>query len=314
MNRLYLLLLLLLLAISLPAFPQAFTYKAIDIPGAMETQVRGVNSSGEIVGFYKTTSCVDFNIQFPNCPVHGFKITNGVLTKLLVPHSTWTDIMGVNDFGDLVGFAITSDTGAHAFLWTHKNVITYFNTPEGGTNSDVHPVAMSVNKALIVGGSDWFFGNMAPNGGWVWANGKFGIMNPGDSSGGCCPDGEGVNGVSNNGFLSGQNVDQGHETAWFKSGHDEDFYPLDSDVVGTGVNNNADVIGFSVDGKGFFAKHIELNEGANDAVEVKPSFIPVSFPGAKATYPFGLSDKRMIGGTYVDSNGGVHAFIATPNF
>ncbi len=47
MNRLYLL--LLVFAISLPAFPQAFTYKTIDIPGAMETQVRGVNSSGEIV-------------------------------------------------------------------------------------------------------------------------------------------------------------------------------------------------------------------------------------------------------------------------
>jgi hypothetical protein len=37
-------LLLVVLALSLPAFPQAFTYKAIDIPGAIETQVRGVNS------------------------------------------------------------------------------------------------------------------------------------------------------------------------------------------------------------------------------------------------------------------------------
>jgi hypothetical protein len=148
----------------------------------------------------------------------------------------------------------------------------------------------------------------------VWANGTFGRMNPGDSSGSCCPFGEGVNGISNNGFLSGQNFDQGHVTAWFKSAKDEDFHPLNNDVVGTAVDSNSDVIGFTVAGKGFFAKHIEWNEGTNDATEVKPSFISVNFPHATATYPFGLSDKRMIGGTYVDSNGGIHGFVATPNF
>lgn len=85
--------------------------------------------------------------------------------------------------------------------------------------------------------------------------------------------------------------------------------------MGTGVNSNGDVIGYSGSGgKGFFVQHIESNEGTNDAVEAKPSFIPVAFPGAKATYPFGLSDKRMVGGTYVDSNGGIHGFVATPNF
>src|SRR5579864_6977072 len=131
-----------------------------------------------------------------------------------------------SDYGDLVGFAITSDTGAHRFLWKHQNTITYFNTPEAGPNSDVHTVAMTVNKALIVGGADWFFGSSTPSGGWVWANGTFGRMNPGDTSGSCCPNGEGVNGVSNNGFLSGQNFYQGHVTAWFQSAKDEDFYPL----------------------------------------------------------------------------------------
>ena len=65
--------------------------------------------------------------------------------------------MGVNDYGDLVGFAITTDTGAHGFLWKHQNTITYFNTPEAGPSSDIHTVAMSVNKALVVGGADWFF-------------------------------------------------------------------------------------------------------------------------------------------------------------
>lgn len=306
-------LILVLLALSEFSFTQTFTYKAIDIPGATETQVRGVNSSGEIVGFYKTTPCVETFIQFPNCPVRGFKIVNGVVTKLLVPNSTWTAIMGVNDYGDLVGFAITSDTGAHGFLWKHQNTITYFNTAEAGPNSDVHTVAMSVNKALVVGGADWFFSDSSPVNGWVWANGVFGTMNPGQSvSGTCC---WGVNGISNNGFLSGQNFYQDFDSAWFKSAKDADFFLFNSsDTVGTGVNSNGDVIGYTGGGNGFFAAHIESNEGTNDATEVKPTFIKVAFPNAKATYPFGLSDTRMVGGTYVDSNGGIHGFVATPNF
>jgi hypothetical protein len=48
--------------------------------------------------------------------------------------------------------------------------------------------------------------------------------------------------------------------------------------------------------------------------DVSTVTLTVAFPNAKATYPFGLSDKRMIGGTYVDSNGGIHGFVATPNF
>jgi hypothetical protein len=160
-------LLILLLALGQFGFAQSFTYRTIDIPGANETQVRGVNSSGEIVGFYKNTSCTETQIQFPNCPVQGFKITNGVITTLQLPNSIWTAIMGVNDYGDLVGSTITTDTGAHGFLWTHQNVITYFNTAEAGPNSDIHTVAMSVNTALVVGGADWFFSDGAPVNGWV---------------------------------------------------------------------------------------------------------------------------------------------------
>src|SRR5438034_8661309 len=37
------------------AFPQ-FTYKAVNVSGATSTQVRGINSAGEMVGFYRTTS------------------------------------------------------------------------------------------------------------------------------------------------------------------------------------------------------------------------------------------------------------------
>jgi hypothetical protein len=288
-----------------------FKFTAVNISGATETQVRGVNSTGEIVGFYKTTNCVEPSIQFPNCDVHGFKIINGKITKLMVPDSVSTAIMGVNDDGDLVGFCITSDGYTHGFFWPHQGVVQLLNAPGGGENSDAHTVAMGVNDSLTVVGGLWFYSTPTPQGGWVWANGTFSTMDPGENvSGTCC---WGVNGISNSGYLSGQNSYEGYGTAWFKSGTDEDFYPLNENVVGTAVNNNADVIGFTDAGVGYFAKRIEANEGENDSKETPPKFITVVFPGASATYPLGLNNNRTVVGAYVDSTG-THGFIATPKF
>src|SRR6202171_140520 len=117
MNRL-----MLAIVFSLPStlLAQTFTYAPINLPGAVATEARGINSSGEVVGFYYTTnSCTEptGEVQFPNCIVQGFKMVNGTITKLMVPNSISTAIMGVNDYGDLVGFTRLKDGSAHAFLW-----------------------------------------------------------------------------------------------------------------------------------------------------------------------------------------------------
>ena len=291
-------------------FAQTFTYAPINISGAVATEVRGINNNGEVVGFYYTNkSCVEpaGEIQFPNCNVHGFKMINGVVTKLMIPNSTSTAIMGLNDYGDLVGFCL-DNTGSHAFLWLHTNVIKLLNDTAagGGPNSDQHTVAFGVNKALTVVGGLWFYSDSVGDGGWVWQNGAFSNMNPGSPSGSNVS----VNGISNNGFLSGETG----SGAWFKSATDEDFYSLSSGTVGTAVNSNSYVIGYTSSGKGWFAKHIEWNEGTNDATEVKPTFIAVAYPNAKATYPTSINDNRWVAGTYVDSAGVMHGFIAKPNF
>ena len=305
----------LLITVSTALFAQTFTYAPINIPGAVATEARGINNNGEVVGFYYTTkSCTEptGEVQFPNCIVHGFKMVNGTIIKLMVPNSMSTAILGVNDYGDLVGFTILNDGSAHAFLWLHTNVVKLLNAAGAGGNSDEHTVAFGVNKALTVVGGLWFYSTPQGSGGWVWQNGTFTTMNPGDTvSGTCCWS---VNGISNNGFLSGTNFYNDFVSAWFKSATDEDFYPLTKDTNGTAVNSNSDVIGYSVSGKGWFAKSIESNEGTNDATEAKPAFISVAYPNSKATYPMGLNDKRWIAGVYTDSSGVMHGFIAKPNF
>src|SRR5258708_6007950 len=149
----------------------------------------------------------------------------------MVPGSSRTVIMGVNDYGDLVGFYTKSADGTtHGFIWYHQNVLKTIDFP-GVANATI---PFGINKAGMVVGGFWSTGSAGtgpPGGGWIWINGTFYHMDPN-----------------------------------------------------------------------------------NDAVEVTPSFISVAFPKSGSTYPFGLNDKRWIAGTYSDSAGVLHGFIAKPNF
>lgn len=310
--------LILAIVLALPStlLAQTFTYAPINIPGAVATEARGINNSGEVVGFYYTTnSCTEpaGEVQFPNCLVHGLKMVNGTITKLMVPNSISTAVMGVNDYGDLVGFTeLNNGGGSHAFIWLHTNIVKLINAAGAGDNSDEHTVAFGINKALTVVGGLWLFGDSQGSGGWVWQNGKFSTMNPGEAlSGFCCWS---VNGISNNGFLSGTTFSHDFISAWFKRATDEDFYPVTRDTSGTAVNSNSDTIGYFSSGKGWFAKNIEANEGPSEATEPKPTFISVAYPNSKTTYPMGLNDKRWVAGVYTDASGVMHGFIAKPNF
>ena len=199
MNRL----LLAVILFSLPStlVGQTFTYAPINVPGAVATQARGINNYGEVVGFYKNTPCTDSDMAVPNCPnTRGFKLVNGSYIKLMVPGSSRTVIMGVNDYGDLVGFYTKSSNGTtHGFIWYHQNLIKTIDFP--GTANSTIPFGIN-NAGLVVGGfwSTGSAGTGPPGGGWAWINGTFYHMDPNNGAGPCC---ESVTGISNNGILSG---------------------------------------------------------------------------------------------------------------
>ena len=294
-----------------------FTYAPIDVPGAVLTQARGINKSGEVVGFYETTTtCTDADVRVPTCPTKGFKLVNGTYVKLMVPNSVSTAIMGVNDNGDLTGFYKKSDGSEHGFIWYQTNVVRTIDFQPNVT------VPWGINSAGIVVGGLWSTGQNGtfPSGGWVWINGSFSNMNPNNGVAPCC---ESVTGVSNNGILSGLVFQSDFFMAWMKESTDEDFFTYPSggmqycDTSGTGINNNIDMIGFT-GAQGWFTKHIELNE-VESSGEVTPQFIKVNFPGQTGgsplpTYPFGMNDSRWIAGAYTDSANHMHGFVAKPNF
>lgn len=319
-----------ILFLALPLAAQ-FRFTPVNIAGATDTEVRGVNNSGEIVGFYHLASdaCVPEapgNLQVPNCDQHGFKIVNGVLTKLMVPGSLSTVILGVNDYGDLVGFYTKSSSACiieqHGFIWYHQNVIKSIDYPgvTGFCGTDAAwTVPMGINKAGTVVGAVWSVLSGMPAGGFVYAKGKFSVMNLGDSGyTGACYTCSGVYGIANSGVIVGT----GWRTfglipmwvGYMKNAADEDFFTrAQDDTWATAVNNAIDIAGYGIYGAGFFAKHIELNEGPNDK-EVEPQLLGVFYPNAVGTYPFGMNDQRAIVGAYMSEDGHTHGFMAAPNF
>jgi hypothetical protein len=82
----------------------AYKFTYVDIPGAYNTYTWGINSPGEIVGFY-------FDATDP----HGFIYSNGVSTNIDIPNAQNVEAFGINAMGAIVG-TYTDSTGGHAFL------------------------------------------------------------------------------------------------------------------------------------------------------------------------------------------------------
>ena len=85
----------LVAAQTLSPSPLASQYRTInvDVPNFTKTQVRGINSFGEVVGIYKDNDSLQ----------HGFLLSYGVWTLLDFPGASQTMPRGINDHGTIVG-------------------------------------------------------------------------------------------------------------------------------------------------------------------------------------------------------------------
>ena len=64
------------------------TFTTIDVPGAGLTQVQGINSFGDLVGTYGSSS---------NSAGHSFIYSGGILTLFDYPNAYSTQAFGIND-------------------------------------------------------------------------------------------------------------------------------------------------------------------------------------------------------------------------
>src|SRR5690242_11841111 len=76
----------------------AATWTTIDVPGSFSTSVQGLNSSGEMVGYFSDGQTF-----------HCFTLISGTFTTMDAPGSTATLCTGINDSGQISGY-YTDDT------------------------------------------------------------------------------------------------------------------------------------------------------------------------------------------------------------
>jgi probable HAF family extracellular repeat protein len=140
------------------------------VPGALNTDPKGLNDSGQIVGNF-TSGGTD----------HGFLYSNGVFSQIDVPGAVETEAWGINNSGQIVGFFSDNSGTDHGFLYSGGNF----------TNLDVPGKTFTQPRGInetgqIVG--DFFDGTTFQ--GFVYMNGNFTTI---DISGSLLTEANGIN-------------------------------------------------------------------------------------------------------------------------
>ena len=120
--------------------PHNFTPE--NFPGSMQTQVIGINSAGDTVGFYVDAGGV----------THGFQDVGGTFTTIDAPGTAFNQLLGLNDNGKDAGYSSTDGTGMtvqRAFV-EQGNTFTYIDgfLPVGTLNDQ----ATDINNGGVISG------------------------------------------------------------------------------------------------------------------------------------------------------------------
>jgi probable HAF family extracellular repeat protein len=80
-------------------------YQSVSYPGAVSTEVDGINDNGVMVGYY----------AYNNFAFYGFATRNGKFVSLTYPGASYTICYGINNAGQIVGEAVVG-SATHGFL------------------------------------------------------------------------------------------------------------------------------------------------------------------------------------------------------
>jgi uncharacterized membrane protein len=134
----------------------AFTEIQVSLTGAIDTDARGINNPGTIVGSYDVLTSLN-NVGTVPLP-HGFmRDATGNFTALNFPGAVATTAEGINDAGDVVGGYVVITNPAttppaiavHAYV-LHGGVYTSFDVPLPGATG---AIAFGINEQGEITGS-----------------------------------------------------------------------------------------------------------------------------------------------------------------
>jgi probable HAF family extracellular repeat protein len=257
-----------------------YNFTLIDIPGALSTQFRGINDSGEIAGSYQDETRDLY---------YGFLYKAGNFTLIDVPGAFSTAPLGINNSGDIVGLYQNQVGPVHGFLYEAGNfspidIPNAFTTVPTGINNSGTVVLQ--NGFLYEGGN---FTPLNINGAPQGINDSGNIVGfYGDSSG-------------RHGFL----YNGGNLTTIDAPGSSWPVYGGNF-TEAYGINNSGQIVGMFRDEVG--VAHGFLNQGTH--------FTTIDVPNASYTIIHDINDSGKIVGSYLDASGegGLHGFLANPGW
>lgn len=86
----------------------------LNVPGATDSIIEGINGSGQMVGNYVDSNGIS----------HGFSYDGKSITSVDVPGSTFTDAVDLNDAGVIVGQYIDTNSVGHGFQYKEGTFTT----------------------------------------------------------------------------------------------------------------------------------------------------------------------------------------------
>lgn len=260
------------------------SYKNIDVPGEVETDVGGINDAGDIVGAFIDAAGM----------VHGYLQNKNGLQEIAAPNAISTAPAAINNRGDMTGTFTGNDNVRHGFVFVN-GVFTTLDFPGAistfpfGIND--HGVIVGTYQLTRFGLHAFRFDE----------NGFVTIDDPDQDPSGLTE----ALGVNNSGDVAGLFLDQQFNSHAFLLSHNtfnDIQVPGGFQPSGGGLNNSASIIGSYEDVNQFV--HGFLKEGNR--------FRTVDFPDSSSNFPFGINTRGQIVGLYIDADGAFHSFLAEP--
>jgi autotransporter passenger strand-loop-strand repeat protein/probable HAF family extracellular repeat protein len=275
--------------------PAPIVYTTIDYPGAIGTDITGINNNGEMIGTYSDAS-----------GEHGFTYSGGVFTTLDDPNGDLTYPFGINDLGQIVGeFEDPSGNVVHGFLYS-SGAFTTIDYPSVGSGGATRPTAIN-NEGQIVG--TYAINNYVLNNGFLYSGGTFVQLSGQPVSNNKTMSNVDFNGINDAGQIVGTIVGTAAEGFVYNdSSHSYVLLPSEigmKDINANSINDSGEIIGAYFDQKQ--RSHSFLYFDGNYTTK---------FTDGTTTDVFslsGINQKGEIVGSYYDSLTGLeHGFIAEP--
>jgi hypothetical protein len=263
----------------------SLTFTTIDVPGAVITNILGINTSGEMVGNYSAVS---------SSPSHGFLYSGGAFTFFDYPEADSTIPHGINDSGLISGCAGLGG-GTSIVGFTYNGTFTTITAP-GKADTDAWGIdsagdivggagtTLSSTKAFELKGSP--FKNISLPGTYLYAY-RAGVNNLGEVVGFI------LNGSDSSGFV-------------YKNGKSQSLVFPGPTVMtlALGLNDRGIIVGWYEGCSPACADH--------GFVIMKGKYFSFDFPGAIATFADGINASGQIVGSYTLDGSAFHGYVTNP--